>query len=123
MESLVAHEQEEAGDRRAEERCATPERVVWRLEHSTESVRGWISDASPTSVSFVAATWYQPSLGDRVELTTDGGESRRYLVTRIAPYGDHLSLVAGRLLSGTVDPASRNAPKRPLRRGVQAFRC
>jgi len=85
-------------ERRTELRLPTAGRVCWRrLDNSVKFV-GWLSDASPLSVSFVTSAASQPSFGEELELLKEGEPLRRCRVTRMAPYDDHFSLVACRVI-------------------------
>lgn len=123
MDSLVVSDRCEPRDRRTEERVPAAERIHWKLEFADESIGGWLSDRSDTGVSFVSATWHQPTPGDTICLTGPAGDARRYIVTRVQPYSDSLSLVAGKLLSGTFDTEAWLAPRRPKRRGPASWRA
>jgi len=89
-------EQRTKSDRRSEQRHVAAGRVFWnrRGRHFTHA--GWLSDASPSSASFVTATSGGLSVGDVVEVQPQGGDSapQRCQVTRIAAYDRRLSLVA-----------------------------
>jgi hypothetical protein len=87
-------ERRECWDRRREPRYPTVGRIAWKKEGGKTTFRGWLSDTSRSSASFVAGTAHQPSLGERIELVQPGDFRQRCRVTRLASYNDDLSLVA-----------------------------
>jgi hypothetical protein len=58
---------------------------------------GWLSDAAPTSVSFVAGAEVRPVVGEKVQIRDAAGRTRCGQVTRTAPYGLRLALIAARV--------------------------
>ncbi|MBU0641319.1 MAG: hypothetical protein KKB50_20870, partial [Planctomycetes bacterium] len=73
-------------DRRHESRYPTVGRITWKKDGCETTLRGWMSDTSRSSASFVAGTAHQPSLGERIELISPGDFRQRCRVTRITAY-------------------------------------
>ena len=89
-------EKREHWDRRREPRYPTVGRVTWKKGSSKTTLRGWLSDTSRSSASFVAAAARQPSLGEEIEMIDSDRPQQRCRVMRIAPYDARLSLIACR---------------------------
>ncbi len=85
-------------ERRTERRLPTAGRVCWRRLDNNVKFLGWLSDTSPASVSFVTSAAAQPAYGEELELLRDNHPWQRCRVTRMAPYDDHFSLVACRVI-------------------------
>lgn len=93
-------------ERRTERRLPTAGRVCWRRLDNNVKFVGWLSDASSTSVSFVTSAASQPAYGEELELLRDNRPRQRCRVTRMAPYDDHFSLIACRVIpEHEVEPA------------------
>ena len=83
-------------DRRTQARQAQAGRIMWRKAGDHATFAGWLSDLSPSSVSFVASARVQPTAGDEIEVIDPDRSRHAYRVTRIAPYDARLALVACR---------------------------
>ena len=83
-------------DRRCEPRHAEAGRVSWRRANSPVQHVGWLSDASRSSVSFVASGACQPVYGEEIEVIRPDRSRQRCRVKRVAIYDEHLALVACR---------------------------
>ena len=86
-------------DRRGEVRGVRAGQIRWRRAGTCTTFRGWLSDASPASVSFIAPDRSRPASGEEIEVFGADRGQRRYRVARIAPYDERLSLVACRRVS------------------------
>jgi len=89
-------ERRQGWDRRHEQRRNTAGRMSWKKTSGQTKYVGWLCDASPSSVSFIAAAWCKPAPGEEVELINPNRRTRRFQVTRTAFYDDNLSLIACR---------------------------
>ncbi|HVP11768.1 MAG TPA: hypothetical protein VMV94_11345 [Phycisphaerae bacterium] len=88
-------------ERRGESRLPAAGRICWkRLDKNIKFV-GWLSDASPLSISFVTSAATQPSYGEELEVIRENDSRRRCRVMRLAPYDDHFSLIACRFVLGS----------------------
>jgi len=83
-------------DRRTEQRYHTAGRVAWMPAGMPHGHVGWLSDRSRLSVSFVTSGRSQPATGQEIEIRCPAFPPERFRVTRVAPYDDHLALVACR---------------------------
>lgn len=90
-----------SSDRRNEQRAPVAGRVQWRKESSDDTYRGWLSDRSEASLSFVAGTENRPTTGEWLEIMDSAGFRGRYRVTRVASYDGRLCVVACRSRSMT----------------------
>ncbi len=89
-------DEENASDRRTEQRRPAGGRISWRRADDGETHRAWLSDVSARSLSFVAGAGTPPRPGERLEVRDTGGARRCCCVTRVAPYDARLTLVAAR---------------------------
>ncbi|MCK6457959.1 MAG: hypothetical protein L6Q92_15700 [Phycisphaerae bacterium] len=85
-------------DRRSTERVCVSGRIEWKRAGDDGLRRGWLSDRATDSLSFIVGTDVRPSLDDVIEIVHVDRPPENLRVTRIAPYDDHLSVVAGRLV-------------------------
>lgn len=83
-------------DRRSERRHAEAGRVSWRATNGPVGHVGWLSDASKSSVSFVASAASLPAYGEEVEVIRPDRSRQRGRVRRVAAYDEHLALIACR---------------------------
>ena len=108
-------------ERRGESRLPTAGRICWRRLDKNIKFVGWLSDASPSSISFVTSAVTQPSYGEELEVIRDDESRRRCRVTRLAPYDDHFALIACQFVSSGSGPQYGEWPgnlfvNRPLRK-------
>ncbi len=89
-------QQRKSSDRRNGARQVVDGRVRWRAQSRNMSTWAWLSDGSPDSVSFITATEFAPSLGEKIEVIDTKKKPRRYQVARISKYDDALALVGCR---------------------------
>jgi hypothetical protein len=102
-------EKRQGHDRRGDPRQARAGRITWRKVGTPVTLSGWLSDASRSGLSFVASTRTGLKQGDRLEWLGADSVRRHYSVTRVAPYDEHLSLIACRQAASAPDQ-----PFRPL---------
>jgi len=88
------HDKRTPSDGYGEQSTPSAGRVRWQAEGSVTTHRGWLSDRSHTTLSFITGSHAQPSTGDRLVITGSSGSVRRYRVTRIASYDNRACLVA-----------------------------
>jgi hypothetical protein len=81
-------------ERRGESRLPAAGRICWKRRDKNIKFVGWLSDASPSSISFVTAAMSQPSYGEELEVIREDESRRQCRVTRLAPYDDHFALIA-----------------------------
>lgn len=100
MDQQPNHVERRESDRRREHRYELAGRICWGRPEVGESHAGWLSDASDRSVSFITASGSKPKFGEEVELNTGlAWAPPRGRVERIAPYDEHLCLVACRRIN------------------------
>jgi len=81
-------------DKRSETRRPVGGRIFWKKPGRNARHMGWLNNTSVSSASFITEASVQPQVGDQVELTDFYNSTKRCKVTRTAPYGGQLSLVA-----------------------------
>ena len=83
-------------NRRTDDRApCCGERLVWKLERSRRSRRGWLNDVSSHGVSFLIEQRRTPREGETVEVRTDRrSEPISCKVVRVTLAGSDLALVA-----------------------------
>jgi hypothetical protein len=74
---------------------------MWRKVGNYTTYRGWLSDQSTSSVSFVSSALARPARGDEIEMLDAQRSRRQYRVTRVTQYDEHLSLIACRMAEAT----------------------
>lgn len=87
-------ERRDTGDRRKDTRLAAAGRIHWRRDSDATAHRGWLSDRSQSSLSFIAGSPIEPKVGDRISVVGPDRCYRVYRVVRTTPYDNDLSLVA-----------------------------
>jgi len=90
------NERRRESDRRDDLRRPACGRVSWTKSSSDRTYLGWLSDQSSTSLSFLAGTSCRPSLDEQVVVMGPDRKRRSAQVARIAPFDDHVSLIACR---------------------------
>jgi hypothetical protein len=93
-------------DRRGEARRPQAGRIRWRRARNGPTLAAWTSDASASSLAFVAAARLSPTAGDEVEVLGADGGRQRYAVARVSAYDQQLALVACRRLPAPLTAAS-----------------
>jgi hypothetical protein len=91
-------------ERRREVRLPAAGRICWKRRDKNIKFVGWLSDASPSSISFVSSAASQPSYGEELEVIREDDSRRRCRVTRLAPYDDHFALIACQFITDTAEP-------------------
>ena len=93
---MIEKRKARGADRRRESRYPLASTLSWRKAGHDKRFVGWLSDTSRSSVSFIASRKSQPSFGEVVKMTGPDGHEQALRVTRVAPYDETLSLIAGR---------------------------
>lgn len=106
-------EEQRKRERRSEHRYARAGHVTWRKAGTGTMFHGWLSDISPSSVSFIAPAAQEPSCGEDLEVLNMGRSGQVYRVTRISAYDDRLSLIAGRREHPAAGGQPTSAARRP----------
>lgn len=97
MYESLYEKRRETFDRRAEPRVSAAGRIHWRKRSSEAIYRGWLSDQSRSSLSFITGSDTQPSAGEALEILEPDHLRRRCHVTRIASYDDRLCVIICRV--------------------------
>ncbi|MCP4590459.1 MAG: hypothetical protein GY842_06935 [bacterium] len=97
-------------DRRQETRDPRAGRIMWRKRGNHAVFAGWLSDLSPSSVSFVASARIQPGAGEEIEVIDTDRSRLVYRVARVAPYDSRLALIACR----SAEPRRNPPPGSPV---------
>ncbi len=84
------------GDRRFDRREERGGRIDWHVDGSRGQNAGWLSDQSPSSLTFVTATRVAPRRGEAIRVVGPKQHSEDYEVTRTAAYDQTTSLIACR---------------------------
>jgi hypothetical protein len=86
-------------DRRCETRHPSAGQLTWRQSGGNQTFTAWLSDTSPTSMSFVTYAKRRVEFGEEIELGGIGDSPQRCRIMRIAPYDHDLSLIACRSIN------------------------
>jgi hypothetical protein len=113
MYESLYEKRRETSDRRAEPRVSAAGRIHWKKRSSEPIYRGWLSDQSRSSLSFITGSDTQPSAGEALEILEPDHLRRRCHVTRIAGYDDRLCFVACRADTDEPCPSGHGPDAQP----------
>jgi hypothetical protein len=89
-------ERRNSNERRSDPRTTVAGRIFWKRPGRKLNYVAWMSDASPSSASFITPSCAAPDVGEDLEISPAPGVPRGGRVTRTEEYDERLALIACR---------------------------